>query len=197
MNSTITTQNSVLNQINNTMFAESFEHIANIDCGCPAVYVGSYHKYNCGSIFGKWVDITSFDDYDEFIGFCREIHKDEDDPELMFQDFANFPSDWYSECSFSEELFDKFRLYKGFSDNGLKEEVDAFIDLGGEIENFEDAFVGKYDSEEDFAYQMANECYDLDNLMGSLSYYFDYSAFARDLFIGDYVFSEGCVFRCF
>lgn len=27
----------------------------------PAVYVGTYHKYNCGSIFGKWFDLTEFD----------------------------------------------------------------------------------------------------------------------------------------
>lgn len=24
----------------------------------PAVYVGTYHKYNCGSIFGKWFDLA-------------------------------------------------------------------------------------------------------------------------------------------
>ena len=24
----------------------------------PAVYVGTWHKYNCGSIFEKWFDLT-------------------------------------------------------------------------------------------------------------------------------------------
>ncbi|WP_139110620.1 antirestriction protein ArdA, partial [Klebsiella pneumoniae] len=32
----------------------------------PAIYVGTYHQYNCGSIFGKWFDLTDFDDEDEF-----------------------------------------------------------------------------------------------------------------------------------
>ncbi|WP_279511274.1 antirestriction protein ArdA, partial [Klebsiella pneumoniae] len=32
----------------------------------PAVYVGTYHQYNCGSIFGKWFDLTDFDDEDAF-----------------------------------------------------------------------------------------------------------------------------------
>ncbi|HIE9076798.1 TPA: antirestriction protein ArdA, partial [Klebsiella variicola subsp. variicola] len=27
----------------------------------PAVYVGTYHQYNGGSIFGKWFDLTDFD----------------------------------------------------------------------------------------------------------------------------------------
>ena len=25
------------------------------------VYVGTWHKYNCGSIFGKWFHLTDFD----------------------------------------------------------------------------------------------------------------------------------------
>ena len=37
----------------------------------PAVYVGTYHQYNGGSIFGKWFDLTDFDDEDAFYGACR------------------------------------------------------------------------------------------------------------------------------
>lgn len=51
----------------------------------PAVYVGTYHQYNCGSIFGKWFDLTDFDDEDAFYGACRTLHAGEEDPELMFQ----------------------------------------------------------------------------------------------------------------
>ena len=53
----------------------------------------------------------------------------------------------------------------------------------------------KSDSEEDFATHIVNECYDLERMMGNLSYYFDYKAFARDLFISDYIFEDGYVFR--
>ena len=52
------------------------------------------------------------------------------------------------------------------------------------------------DSEEDFAEQLVNDCYNIDNMMGSLSSYFDYKAFARDLFMSDYTMGEhGHVFR--
>ena len=51
--------------------------------GEPSVYVGTYAKYNEGSLCGLWVDLSSFDDYDEFINFCKAIHADEEDPELM------------------------------------------------------------------------------------------------------------------
>lgn len=59
----------------------------------------------------------------------------------------------------------------------------------------EDSYEGEYDSEEDFATHIVNECYDLERMMGNLSYYLDYKAFARDLFISDYIFEDGYVFR--
>ena len=58
----------------------------------PAVYVGTYHQYNGGSIFGKWFDLTDFDDEDEFYDACRALHAAEDDPEFMFQDWEGIPS---------------------------------------------------------------------------------------------------------
>ncbi|MEZ7029437.1 antirestriction protein ArdA, partial [Klebsiella variicola] len=58
----------------------------------PAIYVGTYHQYNSGSIFGKWFDLTDFDDEDEFYDACRALHTAEDDPEFMFQDIEGIPS---------------------------------------------------------------------------------------------------------
>lgn len=73
-------------------------HIAGSDCQNPMVYCGTYHKYNSGSIDGAWVDIASFQNGKDFMNWCAtELHKDEADPELMFQDFQNFPEWFYSE----------------------------------------------------------------------------------------------------
>lgn len=58
-----------------------------------------------------------------------------------------------------------------------------------------DVVLFESDSEEDFATHIVNECYDLERMMGNLSYYFDYKAFARDLFISDYIFEDGYVFH--
>jgi hypothetical protein len=38
--------------------------------GEPAVYCGTYGKYNNGDISGMWVDVASFTDYEEFMEFC-------------------------------------------------------------------------------------------------------------------------------
>lgn len=169
-----------------TSTSEIEAHAATDDV--PAVYVGTYGKYNDGSLAGMWVDIDSFYDYDGFIEFCKAIHSDEEDPEFMFQDFQNFPSGYYSEC-FGEETFDKI---KEFCDCDNKDALEAYIDYHGDAEGFEDRYKGEWDSEEDFAWHIANECYS-EVLNGPLGNYFDIEAFARDLFF-DYHFENGFVF---
>ena len=52
----------------------------------PKVYVGTYAKYNNGNLFGEWLELDDYSDEDEFLEACRELHSDEEDPELMFQD---------------------------------------------------------------------------------------------------------------
>ena len=52
-----------------------------------SVYVGTYSKYNAGSLKGEWLDLDNYDSYAEFIDACKSLHADEDDPELMYQDW--------------------------------------------------------------------------------------------------------------
>ncbi|SWX20002.1 anti-restriction protein [Klebsiella pneumoniae] len=75
----------------------------------PAVYVGTYHQYNGGSIFGKWFDLTDFNDEDEFYDACRALHAAEDDPEFMFQDWEGIPSQFASESSVKWAFIEAFR----------------------------------------------------------------------------------------
>lgn len=155
--------------------------------GSPSVYCGTYRKYNEGSIFGAWLDIAKFDDYDEFIDVCRQLHADEEDPELMFQDYEGFPESLYCESCMGEGTFDKILEYAKLDDDD-KEAFEDYLDYGHDydIERFREAYCGKWDSKEDFAQHIVSECYDIERTMGSLASYFDYEAFARDLFMSDY-----------
>ena len=168
------------------------------DCsGNPSIYCGTYGKF-CGEkyICGLWIDLTTFNDYDDFLNFCYAIHADEEDPELMFQDYEAFPKKWYDESSFDEDSLEAVREYSDMCDKYSPDAVDAFIDWGcEELEHFEDCYVGEYDSEEDYAREIVDECYDLEKLMGHLANYFDYEAYARDLFMNDYYYDNGYVFR--
>lgn len=164
--------------------------------GNPSVYCGTYGKYNNGSLFGLWLDITKFNDYDEFIDVCRQLHADEEDPELMFQDYECFPRELYSESCMDEDTFDQILEYGELSEDE-KEAVDNFLENNDfDMEKFREAYVGKWDSEEEFAYHIIEECYDLDKMMGDLSRFFDYDAFASELFDSDYYMGDdGHVFR--
>ena len=165
----------------------------------PALYCGTYGKYNSGNLRGMWVDVSTFDNYEDFISFCYAIHADENDPELMYQDFANIPDSLYHE-SMGEEEFNNLLEYCELCDDYSVEAVDDFLEIfrPEDLDNMQDAYVGEYDSKEDFAREIVSDCYDIEKMMGDLARYFDYEAFARDLFMCDYRFgSHGTVLRTF
>ena len=165
----------------------------------PALYCGTYGKYNSGNFSGMWVNVSTFDDYEDFENFCLAIHADEEDPEIMFQDGENIPDSLCCERIGGEE-FNNIAKYCELCDDYSVEAVDDFLewDSTEDLDNMHDSYVGVYDSREDFAREIVNDCYDLENMMGNLACYFDYEAFARDLFMGDYYFgSHGTVLRTF
>ncbi|WP_228384089.1 antirestriction protein ArdA [Chryseobacterium sp. JM1] len=63
-----------------------------------SIYVGTYRKYNEGSLFGEWLNLSDYSDYDELLEVMKKLHSDEKDLEFMFQD--------YEHC----ELFEKLGL---------------------------------------------------------------------------------------
>ena len=165
----------------------------------PALYCGTYGKYNSGNFNGMWVTVSTFNDYEDFVNFCKAIHADEEEPELMYQDFANIPDSLYHE-SMGEEEFNNLLKYCELCDEYNVLAVDDFLEWYSpeDLDMMYDSYVGVYDSKEDFAREIVSDCYDLDKMMGDLACYFDYEALARDLFISDYHFgSHGTVLRTF
>ncbi len=166
------------------------------------IYVGTYAKYNGGSIFGKWLDLSDYSDKEEFYEACRELHKDEQDPEFMFQDWEYIPSDLIGESWLADNIFEIIEAIDELDDD-KKAAFEVWLNHGNHdittkditdlIRSFEDDFQGAYNDEEDYAYEIVDECYDLPEFAKT---YFDYAKFARDLFMGDYWFEDGYVFRC-
>lgn len=164
----------------------------------PALYCGTYGKYNKFNVRGMWVNISTFDDYEDFEAFCLAIHADEADPEIMYQDFANMPRSLYHE-SMGEKGFDKIMEYREMCEEYNVFAVDDFLEwLSPEdLDRMPDAYVGVYDSPEEFAEEKADEDFNLPN-MGEIAQYFDYKAYARALFTGNYHYgSHGTVFAQF
>jgi len=122
----------------------------------PAVYVSTYAKYNRGSIGGAWLSLEGHDK-DSFLEACAKLHGDESDPEYMFQDFQNFPREFYGESCLADGLWDWLKL-----DNDERELLARYCDALGcdglTIEQARDAFQGTADSCAEFAENLAQEC---------------------------------------
>jgi antirestriction protein len=75
--------------------------------------------------------------------------------------------------------------------------ISAYFDNCGvaSLDTVEEAYAGEWRSDEDFATDLLEQCGDLDSIPENLRYYFDYSAYARDLMISDYFESNGHYFR--
>lgn len=168
-------------------------HRNNYENETPAVYVGTYGKYNDGSLDGMWVDLSTFDAYEDFLEFCERLHADDPDPELMFQDFECFPREYYGESHL------EFNAIKEWYELGEdeREAFEAYMGYEGEdatIEKFHECYQGKWDSPEDFAENLYLEIYGHE-IPDFLQGYIDWSAVWRNLdTAGDYFESDGYIF---
>lgn len=161
------------------------------------IYVGTYEKYNNGSIAGKWVDIEDMTE-EEFAEAIKELHEDEEDPEFMFQDYevpAAFEN-LVSEHGIDSEFWDVKDWYNDQSET-QQEAFTAFVNLGNDPDpvRFEDAYVGQYDSGEEFAEQQAEEMGDLQNVPDYIKNCIDWEQVWNRGLRYDYDFEDGYVFR--
>ena len=127
------------------------------------IYVGTYAKYNNGSLQGEWVELSDFYDLDDFIEHCAEIHEDEEEPELMFQAWEEIHDGLIDEGHLEENFFE------------LRDELDRLSDTEKEafwiwvegnntqltqdayslVKSFQSDYIGSYASREDFAEELA------------------------------------------
>lgn len=143
----------------------------------PRVYVGTYHKYNCGSLNGAWLDLDSYSDWDEFHEACLELHSDEEDPELMFQDYEGFPESFYCESSINADLWDWISM-----DDSDKELLSVYVEhvnQNGDLKSARDAFLGTYEREIDYAYECTESL--LQEASELCRQYFDHESYLHDL----------------
>ena len=164
------------------------------------IYVGTYAKYNNGSLQGKWVELSDFYDLDGFMERCAEIHEDEEAPEYMFQAWEEIPDGLIDESHLEENFFE------------LRDELDRLNDTEKEafwvwadgnnahptqdayslVKSFQSDYIGSYASREGFAEELARMENDLSDFALS---YFDFSKYANDLFDMDFWYKDGYVFR--
>ncbi len=168
----------------------------------PKLYCGTYGKYNNGSIKGAWMDMTEYDTAEEFFAACAELHKDEDDPEFMFQDFECFPESLYSESMSTADVEPILEYAKLTPEQ--RELVADFCEATGEdfgeydIEQIEDSLEFTADSSSfmDISEQLGYyyEENGMIDIPEHLQFYFDYKRYGEDM-MDDMCEANGKVFN--
>lgn len=134
------------------------------------IYCGTYKKYNEGSLFGKWLDLDEFSDFEELTNAMRELHKDEQDPEFMFQDYEcpkMFEEmELISESYISKDIFEVWEAIENCSYDF--EVIEAYCDCVGAyddietiISKVEESYNGEYDSDIHFVSNLLEDCGDI------------------------------------
>ena len=82
-----------------------------------SAYVGTYGKYASGSIAGKWLQLSKYESKNEFLQMCKKLHKDESDPEFMFQDYENVSDSMIGESFISDEIWKVLAVLKKYDTN--------------------------------------------------------------------------------
>lgn len=182
------------------------------------VYVGTYKKYNEGNnnkLDGKWLNMSDYDSYDDFIVACKELHKDEDDPEFMFQDF-DFDSEvrlvlkqLVSESHVDPQAWDVFELDSEELTYVLAtwDNYDSSLSVKEALEKGRDSYLGSYDQ---YPGEYVFDCLEesirclpgsVDPKTGDLfrMYQFildlvDLDRAVREFEYDNYTFMDGCVF---
>lgn len=122
------------------------------------IYVSTYHKYNSGTLQGEWMDLEDYSDAAEFFEAAKELHEDEEDPEFMFQDFDEVPARFKDESMSESELQELYDFIEMVEDSRHDMEVfEAAEACGIDPSDVDEAYQGKYDSDEDFAEEMAEQ----------------------------------------
>lgn len=166
------------------------------------IFITDYKSYNEGKQFtaGQWYDLSEYSATDDLIEAVKNhyesVGEESDDLELMITDSEGLPEALYSEA-FDDNAISQAIQFAGM-DEGQKEILTAFINcFGGDfaqaLENYEDAYQGEYKDDEDFAYDMAEQC-GYETPSGWPYNCIDWSRAARDLMF-DYSESNGHYFH--
>ena len=145
------------------------------------IYVGTYAKYNAGSIAGAWFKVADYADAEDFYQAIRQHHGNETDPEFMFQDWEDIPDQLISESWVSDAVFTHANELEDFEPHhwlALAHFMDCGKSPGEAVSLVSEAHIyeGRLDHWAMDDIQMFHD------IPESLDGYIDYEAWARDAY---------------
>jgi len=156
--------------------------------------VNTFAKYNKGMMSVTTVNPGAYSTAEAFFNRCKEIHSDESNPEFMFESPNGLPTAILNEHSLNWPLMAELVCQEK---NGNGAAFITFIGLKGESVAylFETSYCGFAASEHDALEIIVDVDSLIEQIPARLRNYVDLDAYARDLFIGEYDFVNGFIFR--
>ena len=154
----------------------------------PKIYVACLAAYNNGYLHGTWIEANQ--DKEDIYSEIKDMLSKSPIPnaeEWAIHDYEGFCGLRLSE---SEDISTVAEMAAMIEEHG--EAWAKFAEYEGieyaTLERFEEAYAGEWDSEEDFAENLAGETMEIPQ---HLEFYIDYEKLARDLFVNDYYSADG------
>lgn len=156
------------------------------------VYVGTYAKYAAGSLHGEWLTLSAYASKEEFLEACQAVHEDEPDAEFMFQSIEGPTFGMIEEDDIDGEIFnilsqlddDELAMFQAYRKNVSD----------GTFSAAQDAYAGTYESDIEFAEELADELGFINKDAGWPYTCIDWAMAAREL-MWDYFEQDGHYFR--
>lgn len=162
----------------------------------PRIWVGSLADYNNGVLHGDWLDAAVDDE--ELLAAAQRILSGSREPDAEewgifdYDDFGSFKVGEYDGLEYVA------RVARGIAEHGAAFAAWAQLHDGDSdmLDQFEDAYLGEYESIEDWAREVLDDLgleeALVKGLPGSLVAYvhIDYEAWARDAVLGGDVYAE-------
>ena len=154
----------------------------------PRIYVACLAAYNSGFLHGSWIDANQD---------TEAIHEQIKDmlaqspianaEEWAIHDYEGFEGLRLSEYEDIARVAELAKLVQEHGEAWALYAQYVGIDYATE-ESFKEAYQGQWESEEEFAENLAEDTMEIPE---HLQYYIDYEKIARDLFINDYFSAKG------
>jgi len=132
----------------------------------PKIYVADLAAYNEGKLVGEWLDLSDFDSGSDVVEAINDLLKKFSEEqgvereEYAIHDTENIPEGFIDESSGEDDIDRVIQVYKKAEEEDLP--LDVLLqyadEVGMEADELDDVpFVGRFDDESDFAYDLVEQ----------------------------------------
>lgn len=175
----------------------------------PAICLNELSNYNNGTLVYKWFDLEDFAsaaEYNEavqkWLETCPTVLGSPCE-EWNIADYEDIPSDFVGDYCFDAEAFYSFKeLADQLETGALEAYINCFGSMPENIDQFNERFFMETEHKSDdwhgFYIEIAEQLIDdsglLNDVPETVSMYFDYEKYGRDIYINDLTMSNGFIF---